>query len=401
MLSSFYHAGLAFAEGVAMMVSPCILPVLPFILGGAVTGGTRRAVLVVAGFVTSFTLFSMASRGLIAQSGLRHETIQSAAYFLLAGFGLVMLWPLLEQRFALWATGLSNRAAALAAQPFAGSNGGGFLLGMIVGLIWTPCAGPLLAAALLQVIRAESHAEAFLTITAFSAGAGLPMLAIALWGRELLTRMRGAARYAVPVRRGIGLLLVILGTAGFFGFDPSEWVVSAQASARDAGGGDRLRQGLAAPYAAPSFAGLGPWMNAAPLDLAGLKGKVVLVSFWTYSCINCIRTLPQLNEWHGKYAADGLVIVGIHAPEFSFERDAENVLRALRKFDIRYPVALDNGFQTWKAYNNRYWPSHYLIDREGRVVYTHVGEGAYDVTEGNIRHLLGLRAQAGGSVHPP
>ncbi|MDX2072863.1 MAG: thioredoxin family protein [Alphaproteobacteria bacterium] len=155
-----------------------------------------------------------------------------------------------------------------------------------------------------------------------------------------------------------------------------------------------LKQPLANPYPAPEFAGIESWLNSTPLSMASLKGKVVLVDIWTYSCINCIRTLPSITQWDAAYRDKGLVIVGVHAPEFAFEKSEANVKAALAKYSIRYPVALDNEMQTWNAFKNRYWPAHYLIDKQGRVVYKHFGEGNYDITEHNIRFLLGLDGKA-------
>ena len=156
----------------------------------------------------------------------------------------------------------------------------------------------------------------------------------------------------------------------------------------------QLEDGLTQPYPAPDFAGLQEWINSKPLTLASLKGKVLLVDFWTYSCINCVRTLPYLTAWDKKYRDQGLVIVGIHSPEFEFEKDPDNVKAAVVARGIKYPVALDNNLATWQSFKNEYWPAHYLIDRDGQVVYTHFGEGRYDVTENNIRYLLGLNGTA-------
>ena len=151
-----------------------------------------------------------------------------------------------------------------------------------------------------------------------------------------------------------------------------------------------LQEGLAQPYPAPQIAVNAQWLNSSPLKIPELKGKVVLVDFWTYSCINCLRTLPYITQWDEKYREKGLVIIGVHAPEFAFEKETSNVKKAIAAHGIKYPVAMDNGFATWENYKNRYWPTHYLIDKEGQVVYTHFGEGKYDVMEHNIRHLLGL-----------
>lgn len=161
-----------------------------------------------------------------------------------------------------------------------------------------------------------------------------------------------------------------------------------------------LRDALKQPIPAPEFAGIDRWLNSAPLTMASLKGRVVLVDFWAYSCVNCVRTLPFIKAWDEKYRAAGLTIVGVHAPEFAFEKDPANVSAALKKWGITYPVALDNALGTWKAFNNQYWPAHYLIDREGRIVYTHFGEGKYDVTEQNIRVLLGMGAEKSATATP-
>jgi len=152
-----------------------------------------------------------------------------------------------------------------------------------------------------------------------------------------------------------------------------------------------LQEGLTQPYPAPEFAEIETWLNSPPLTMQGLKGKVVLIDFWTYSCINCVRTLPYITDWDRKYRDMGLVIVGVHSPEFEFEKKTANVEAAIAQHGIRYPVAQDNRLSTWLNFNNRYWPAHYLIDRQGQVVYTHFGEGKYDVTENNIRYLLGLK----------
>jgi thiol-disulfide isomerase/thioredoxin len=152
-----------------------------------------------------------------------------------------------------------------------------------------------------------------------------------------------------------------------------------------------LQNGLATPYIAPSIDGIDAWINSEPLQLNDLRGKVVLIDFWTYSCINCMRTLPYLNDWYRKYHDKGLVIIGVHTPEFDFEKNLDNVKNAVSQDGIKYPVALDSHFVTWQQYNNQYWPAHYLIDKKGYVVYTHFGEGEYDVTENNIRYLLGIK----------
>lgn len=182
-------------------------------------------------------------------------------------------------------------------------------------------------------------------------------------------------------------LVVAVGAAG-------AWLPAAFAGSGRPHGAPTLEDGLATSYPAPKFAGIAAWLNSPPLTMAALRGKVVLIDFWTYSCVNCVRTLPYLSDWYRKYHDKGLVIVGVHSPEFDFEKKIGNVKAAIARYDIRYPVAMDNDMATWNNYNNEYWPAHYLIDRRGRVVYTHFGEGDYAVTENNIRSLLGLNGDA-------
>lgn len=162
-----------------------------------------------------------------------------------------------------------------------------------------------------------------------------------------------------------------------------------------------IKDGLSSPYPAPEFAGIKLWLNSPPLTLAALKGKVVLIDFWTYSCVNCVRTLPWITRWDASYRDKGLVIIGVHSPEFDFEKSPDNVRAALSRYGIRYPVALDSDMATWGQYNNRFWPAHYLIDQQGRVVYTHFGEGHYEVTENAIRYLLGIKTPVKATEAPP
>jgi len=164
--------------------------------------------------------------------------------------------------------------------------------------------------------------------------------------------------------------------------------------------GQQLTNPLKHPFPAPEIKGIAGWMNSKPLTIESLRGKVVLVDFWTYSCINCLRTLPHIEEWDKKYRNDGLVVIGVHSPEFKFEKDEKNIETAIAKYHIRYPVANDNALATWTSFNNSYWPAEYLIDQQGQVVYESAGEGDYDVTENNIRALLGLSGKVGPDNAP-
>lgn len=386
---------LALAEGFGLAFSPCILPILPFILAASLSGDRTRPLQITASFIISFTIFSLIARQILALTGIQQDQIQMGAFALLLIFGLIMLIPKLEEKFAEMTGGIAAKANNLSNSKAASGKGGGFLIGALIGLVWTPCAGPILAVALLQIIQSKTNFDAVLTIAAFGLGAGIPMLLIGYFSHSLTRYVRALTRHAVTIRRAMGTLIVLFAVLGLSGFNLGEWVVSrASAAEQKSDASNVLRDALPQPYAAPEISGITQWFNSAPLDKASLKGKVVLIDFWTYSCINCIRTLPYIKSWHEKYKDQGLVVIGVHAPEFAFEGQPENVQKAIQKFGITYPVAMDNDFVTWKNFDNRYWPAHYLIDRNGNVVYTHFGEGNYDTTEGNIRALLGIKDDA-------
>ena len=384
-------AALAFAEGLGLILSPCILPVLPLVLGASVDGGRRRPFGIVTGFVLAFTFFVLASRWLVVAFHINLDLVKYVSLVLLSLFAVVLLSGKLSEKFSALTQGAANLGGRVS------GNGGfasGVAIGVAIGLVWTPCAGPILASVLVQVILQKEDAAAGLVVASFALGAGVPMLVIALLGRKVAGKLGFFTRHTEAFRKGLGVVMLL--AVAFIASGAS----IGTASQTTTSSGMTLEKALPQSYAAPELTGLEGWINSEPLTLASLKGKVVLVDFWTYSCINCVRTLPYLTEWDKKYRDKGLVILGLSAPEFEFEKNADNVRAAVQKNGIRYPVALDNHLATWQAFNNQYWPAHYLIDKEGRVVYTSFGEGDYGVTENNIRFLLGLGDKAAVQADP-
>ncbi len=392
---------IAFAAGVITAFTPCILPVLPIVLAGGAGGGTaRRPYAIAAGLVTTFTAFLLAGAWLwgLLGIGARHQIQIGAALLLVLAVTLVVpkVGQLVERPFARF----TRRRA--------GDLGGGFFLGASLGLVFVPCGrvgGWIVAIAI-----------------AYAVGAALPMFAIARGTRGFAERFR---QHAQAIRVAAGLLMAAAAVVIYQGWAENlqtkvpgyahrvqnaiEGTSAAQSRLNRLSGktkpafvasGQQLASQLGkVPLkdygAAPDVHDVSAWINSSPLSLPKLRGKVVLVDFWTYSCINCLRTLPYLKAWDARYRSKGLVILGVHTPEFAFEHDLGNVRAAVKRLGVRYPVALDNNYGTWKAYSNNYWPADYLVDQAGRVRDVHFGEGNYAQTERDIRLLLAA-GNAGG-----
>lgn len=386
---------LSFIEGLALIFSPCILPILPLVLSTSINGGRRRPFGIILGFILSFSLFALISRQLVVIFNINLDYIKYASLVLLTMFGFILLFDRLSLIFERYTSKLANLGVVL---PNNQQDGflSGVLIGALISLVWTPCAGPILASALVQIIREQRDFNAMLLIFAFSFGAGIPMFIISLTGRKILTKLHWLKKRNWLVNKILGIIILL--SVGFIGSGVNATdLISTNNKLTASSTANKLQDPLLNPYPAANFAKSNIWLNTPnnqALDMQKLRGKVVLVDFWTYSCINCLRTIPDMVGLDKKYSKYGLVIVGVHSPEFEFEKNANNVKNALSRYGIKYPVAMDNNLDTWTNYNNQYWPAHYLIDKNGMVVYTHFGEGQADELDNNIRVLLGL----GGKV---
>jgi cytochrome c biogenesis protein CcdA/thiol-disulfide isomerase/thioredoxin len=388
--------------GAITAISPCVLPVLPILLAGSAAGPPRRPFAIVAGLVASFTVFTLFAAALLDALGLPDDLLRNLAIVLLFLMAATLVFPRVGELVSAPLSRLARRPTS--------DLGGGFLLGASLGLVFVPCAGPVLAAVAVIAAGREVGLDGFVLTLAYAVGAALPMLAVALAGRRALTRTKALQARAGVVRQALGIVIAATALAIVLELDrPFQTSVPGYTAELQ----ERVEQGASAERAiarvtgraapaeaepdltdlgpAPEFMGISRWLNTTggkPLSLDDLRGKVVLVDIWTYSCINCLRTLPHLKSWYQRYHGSGFEIVGVHSPEFAFERVPDNVRDAVSSLHIEYPVALDNDFATWKAYENQYWPAKYLIDREGHIRYFHFGEGEYAQTEEHIRTLL-------------
>jgi cytochrome c biogenesis protein CcdA/thiol-disulfide isomerase/thioredoxin len=428
----------AFIAGLVTAVSPCVLPILPIVLATGAGNDRNRPYFVIAGLIASFSFFTLASVQIIDALHLPSATLRDAAIVVIALFGLTLLVPVLSEAFERMTTRLSGLGARVAAAGRPAGTGlgasgtgpanttavtgsptrparaaGALVTGIGLGLVWTPCAGPILGAITSLAVTAPGSGATLALVIAYAIGAGLPLLAIALGGRAALSRLglRSASAFATQV---FGVLVLATAALMASGADTAlsadltnalpDWTGTlqtlertsvVQSALQDIGVGANPSydlgtnaSGLSVGPLAPDFTGIDHWLNSDPLTMASLRGKVVLVDFWTYSCINCIRTLPFVESWYQTYASEGFVVVGVHTPEFAFEHDTGNVAAAISRFGITYPVAQDNEYATWTAYNNEYWPADYLIDVTGHIRATHFGEGDYAQSEDEIRSLL-------------
>lgn len=381
---------LAGTAGLATVASPCVLPLLPLVLGVSVGQQDRtRPFFIVLGFVLSFAAIALAFGASTQFLGISANAVRIGSAALLLIAGVVMLVPSWSDRFTRSLSGIAGWGQRLGDRAGAGPLGA-MTLGAALGAVWTPCAGPALASILALIAGNQSQAEAGVLLLAYATGAGIPMLLIAYGGQSIVRWVGPLSKRANSLRKFFGAAVVATAvamlaqvdtqiTAWLSRFGPDLDVEASPLSLQS--------QSNAAPIL--RFESNDAWFNTpAPLSLARLRGQVVLVDFWTYSCINCIRTLPHIQHLHERYASAGLVVIGMHTPEFAFERSAENLKAAIKRHGLTYPIAQDNQYKTWDNFRNRYWPAQYLIDREGRVAYTHFGEGGEKDLDREIQRAL-------------
>jgi cytochrome c biogenesis protein CcdA/thiol-disulfide isomerase/thioredoxin len=409
--------GFAFLAGIVTVLSPCILPVLPVVLSGGVGGGKARPWGIITGFIASFTIFTLTLSTLVQTLGLNPDLLRWISAALVLLFGIVLVVPALKDGFLAITTRLVARSSAPVKMGKApGGYWSGLILGLGLGLVWTPCVGPIMASVITLALSQSVDAGSIFITLAYTLGTAIPLFLIMLGGRTLLQKAPWFTRHSSSIQRGFGVLMVATALALFTGADRafSSWLLEVfpsygsgltaienQDSVKKELSKRTLKkvQNVAVQEPDRLTLGKGVWINSPPLTLEELKGKVVLVDFWTYSCINCVRTLPYLRAWYSKYQDQGFVIVGVHSPEFVFEQSEANVRQAVKDLKVSWPVVQDNAFGIWNAYQNQYWPAHYLYDRGGKLIETHYGEGDYSETEAAIAGALGGKvAQAGTPV---
>ena len=393
---------IAFLAGIVTAISPCVYPVLPIIFAGGASGGRRRPYAIIAGLVVTFVLSLLFVGWLLDRIGLSQDFLRKVSIGFLLLFAATLVIPPLARAIERPLLRFSRRPS--------GDLGGGFLLGASLGLLFVPCGGPVLGFITTQTASLAGGRRVGLAV-AYALGAALPMLLLALGGQRAAGRIRGLSLQSPAARAVLGGVMAVSALLIAFNVDKklqtkigdyTPWLQKAERSCytRKQLGQRCLTSAKPASSAlkdygpAPDFTGISTWINSKPLTVSELRGKVVLVDFWTYSCINCLRTLPHLKAWNAAYRKAGLRIVGVHTPEFAFEHVPSNVRKATRELGVRYAVAIDNNYKTWDAYQNGAWPTEYLVDRRGHIREIKEGEGNYDDTERTIRKLLGEPAKA-------
>ncbi|APO76838.1 cytochrome-c biogenesis protein [Rhizobium etli 8C-3] len=422
---------IAYLGGALTILSPCILPILPFVFARAGKPFLRSTLPMLTGMAATFA--AVATLAAVGGSWAinANEYGRLAALALLAVFGISLISPraasLITRPVVEFGSRLANASGKAGTVPTVASS---LILGIATGLLWAPCAGPILGLVLTGAALHGANLETSLLLAAYAAGAATSLAFALLIGGKVFAGMKRSLGFSERIRQILGaavlagVTIIALGldtgllsrlsyasTASFEQTVLDRLRTNAGAASQVAINSNVIPVSTAAPFRsnlpvegpAPSLNGAVEWLNSPPLATGQLRGKIVLIDFWTYSCINCIRTTPFVRAWYEKYKDQGLVVVGVHAPEFAFEKKIDNVKQAVSDFKIGYPVAIDNNYKIWRAFDNSYWPAHYLIDAKGQIRYHHFGEGNYRQTEQAIQDLLreaGSETKAGSPVAP-
>ncbi len=393
-----------FFSGLITIFAPCIWPLLPIILSSSSSGGKRKPLGITLGIMLSFAFFTLTISYIVKIIPFDPNILRYFAVVVIGFLGLTLIIPQLNVIVEGFVSRLSSKTGVMAKNE---NNGfmGGLVTGFSLGIVWSPCAGPILATiATLAATKAVNFQVILITVV-YVTGVGIPLFLFATLGQRIFAQTRKVNKYTASIQRVFGVIMILTAVAIGTNYDkvlqvqllnifPSYSSFINKIESNDAVT-KQLSQLKNKPLIsvnaskAPEFTGITKWLNTQKsLTMKDLRGKVVLVDFWTYTCINCIRTLPYITRWYDKYKDDGFVVIGVHTPEFEFEKNTGNVEQAIKQYNIHYPVAQDNDYATWNAYSNQYWPAHYLIDAEGNIRDTHFGEGKYEETEKLIQSLL-------------
>jgi len=404
----------AFLSGLVTIFAPCIWPLLPIVLSSSAIGrGHRRPLGITLGILISFGLLTLSISYLVRAFDFDPEIFRYIAVVILIILGLILIVPF----FSRVVEGFVSRIAGRFGNPGIQNNDflPGFLTGLSLGVVWTPCAGPILATIATLSATRNLNIEIILVTLVYLIGVGIPLFFFAYAGQRIISKTRLFNKYTGVAQKIFGVIILLTALLIFTNYDKFlqakllDAFPSYATFLNDLEGNDVVKKELNniknnnvenefenndlfnQNIKAPEFVGITNWLNTQkPLLLSELRGKAVLIDFWTYTCINCIRTLPHVVSWYENYKDRGLVVIGVHTPEFEFEKKTENVENALKQYKINYPVAQDNNYGTWNAYSNQYWPAKYLIDKNGFVRRVHFGEGEYKETELAIQKLLGI-----------
>jgi cytochrome c biogenesis protein CcdA/thiol-disulfide isomerase/thioredoxin len=394
---------LAFVGGVLTILSPCILPVLPFVFARADQPFRRSGLPLLTGMALTFSLVAIAAAFGGHWVVRLNQGGRYAAMIIFLVLGATLLFPSLAEALT---RPLVRAGSRLQGGPSTESSiGKSFVLGISTGLLWAPCAGPILGLILTGAALQGPGAHSSFLLVSFALGAATS-LGIALFaGNKVFSALKRSLSFEVWIRRALGVAVIMGVIAIALGWDTAlltkfSFINTARAeshlitalgpekSAAVAVSATDSQPVLADEGPMPSLDGAVSWINSSSIKTSSLRGKVVLIDFWTYSCINCLRALPYVEGWAEKYKNSGLVVIGVHTPEFAFEKDRDNVEKAVRDLKVTYPVAVDSDYWIWKSFHNEYWPAHYFIDGKGRIRYHHFGEGNYAESEHVIQQLL-------------